>query len=335
MTDLQYSYHYHNTSENIPGSNNRPVYIENDTLLTNNDYDYSMINTDGNKVAYKLINFSNEFFIFSPKLGINYNINSQWSTFINYSQTYNEPSIKYFYYSGQPNENVKLEISDDFEFGINWQYADLVNAKLNLYNINFKNRFLRITNPEMANQPGYDSKGRCYLNVGDSNYRGIEFNIITKIISGLNFNTTFTGMQNRWGRNITTEAKEEYGILPGMYEIHSPMIIINNGLNWDMYNIFGKLNYAYYSDYWILINNESIAVEWDASKDEYIYSRQLSPWGIMDLSCGYRFTINRFNGSITLHINNLLNEKYYQSANNYGPIPGAERNITGNLKFAF
>ena len=131
------------------------------------------------------------------------------------------------------------------------------------------------------------------------------------------------------------EAKEEYGILPGMYEIHSPMIIINNGLNWDMYNIFGKLNYAYYSDYWILINNESIAVEWDASKDEYIYSRQLSPWGIMDLSCGYRFTINRFNGSITLHINNLLNEKYYQCANNYGPIPGAERNITGNLKFAF
>ena len=338
MADLQYSFRHYHITEAIPGNNNRPIYSSNAAdSLTASDSDYSVNNVDGDKIGYKLVDFAQDFAFFSPKVGMNYNINPQWNVFINYSQIYNEPRVKYFYFYGQPNENIPLETSNDFEFGVGYQYADVAKVKLNLYNITFRNKNSRIEKPDMANEPGYDYKGRKYLSVGDATYRGIELAVGYQIVKGLDYSFAFTGMQNKWGRNISDEGRDA-GIAPGLYDVGTPMVTINNSINWDVANVYGHFGFGYYSDYWILQDNEGAKVEYLGEvngTDEYRYSRQLPPWGVADAMVGYRFKVSRIDGAVSIHVNNVLDEQYWQSGDGYGLVPGPERNILGNVMIAF
>ncbi len=194
MTDVQYSYRHYQTIEDMPGSNNLPVA----------GGEYEMMNADGEMVGYDLVNETWDYSFINPKFGINYNLGEHFSTFVNYSQTYNEPRVKYFYNYGAPWDDIDLETATDYEFGIS-SYFTHVNTKVNLYRINFDNKTLQTTDPTKANEPGYDYKGRRYAIVGSALYEGIEISNQVRLFEGLNWNTSFTYMRNQWSDDLTPE----------------------------------------------------------------------------------------------------------------------------------
>lgn len=335
MTDLQYSLRMYHIKEDFPSSNNRPV-ADGTYVMTQN---LEGGNNDGfvnNATAkYNLVDFTKNYQFVSPKLGANYNLTDHLNVFANYSRVYNEPRVKYFFNYGQPSDDLDIEISDDYELGMGFAVANF-NAKLNLYNINFQNKAYRITDPTKANEPGYDYKGRRYIPVGDATYRGIEFNGNIMLSKHLKLGTSVSRMENAWDAGVSEEAKEQLGIKKGNIEPGAPQFMMSNVISYNNGPLYVSMAARHYKDYYILPGNEFVGLEYDTQTENYVKEGDVLPaWTVVDVIVGWQQNVGMFNLNASLHVNNILNEEFWQIGNEYGLMPGAERNALFNLVLGF
>lgn len=333
MTDAQYSLRHYHIKEDFPNSNNRPTpsgtYVLTQNLKGGNN-DGFQNNPD---TTYALLDFTNDFNYFAPKVGANYNLTEELNVFANWSRAYNEPRVKYFYNYGQPQEELPIERSDDFELGFGFVQAKY-NFKVNLYQINFKNKAFRIQDPAMSNKPGYDYRGRRYVQVGKARYRGIEIAASAEVLPGLELNTSISKTKNAWTEDISQEAKDDLGIEEGFIEPEVPQMIIAGIVNYTKGRFYASGAIRYFNDYYVLTDNSEVAIEYDlaanrASKE----SKTLPSWTVADLILGYKFRFGQSNVNLSLHMNNLFNAEYFQIGNQYGLLPGPERNMQINLTY--
>ena len=330
MTDLQYAVRMYNIKEDFPSSNNRPVdggsYVPHQNLEGGNNDGFKNIDA-----TYNLIDYNKTYVFVSPKFGANYNVNKNINLFANYSRVYNEPRVKYFFNYGQPNDDLNIEISDDYELGMGFVTSGF-NFKLNLYRIDFQNKAYRIQDPTKANQPGYDYRGRRYVPVGTAHYTGVEFSTNMDLTRHLSFGAALTSMKNEWGNDISEEARTQLGIKEGNIEPETPQFMLSGTLNYLNGPLYVSAQAKYHKDYYILPSNDYVDLAYDA--DQGIVTQRgatLPDWTVVDLVVGWQDKFGGVNIDASLHMNNLLNAEYWQIGNQYGLMPGAERNIIFQL----
>jgi len=361
MTDIQVSYLKYYINEDVPSSNNYP---------TGEDHGGNTWVGTGNAV-YSLWDYERDWTYVSPKIGVNYNVNDNINVFANWSRAVNEPRVKYFFGYGSPNELLDLEETSDIELGAAYMgelagmYFDL---KYNFYNIQFQGKSLRVTDPTMANTPGYDYKGRRYLPIGESTYQGHEVAFNVDLMKGLTvgFNASFA--DNLWGEPSSAEGaqylysnddvvagvdytdadgdgKWDAGEVPlhsdfvGKFgekvEVGMPQTILGATLNYTIGDFWLGGAFRYFSDIYVLENNAPVTVEGhleaDGSWVSDTESQTLPSASVIDVRFGFDF--KKLTGVplyMNVHIANILNEEYWQKGDNYGFLPGAERTLIVN-----
>ncbi len=318
-------------------------------------------------VEYTLWEYEKSFSYVSPKLGANYNVSDNLNVFANWSQAVNEPRVKYFFGYGSPNDALELEKTSDLEFGFGYQ-NDLFNLKYNWYHIGFTGKALRITDPTKANTPGYDYKGRRYIPIGDANYAGNEFALNLDLTDNLNLGLNLSSNKNLWGEpadskgaqflysNADVEAGIDYldSDTDGYWdsgeralhknfvdkfgnraEVGMPQLIYGGTVNWTSGPLTFFLASRHYEKNYILENNGASTVDagddgsWGTADD--VESQYLPSATVYDTMLRLQMD-EIFNGSyLSLHINNILNERYWQTGDGYGFKPGAAQTILLNL----
>ncbi len=335
MTDLQFSSRMYHIKEDFPSSGNNPVPDGDFVLrqiLSGGNNDGFMNNPD---TTYKLVDYRKTYNFLSPKLGVNYNINDQMNVFANYSRVYNEPRVKYFFNYGKPSGDLPIETSDDFELGFGI-HDEGFNLKLNAYQIIFNNKAYRIEDPEKANQPGYDYRGRRYVTVGKALYRGVEISANFALTRKLDLGLSVTRMNNAWSNDITQEAREKLGIEEGKIEPGSPQFMFNSVLNYQNGPFYISTALRHYRDYYIWPDNRYVDLEYDARTEMVVKRGNVLPaWTVVDVIVGWQKRLAGLDLNASLHVFNLFDEKYWQIGNEYGLIPGAERNAQLNFVIGF
>ncbi|MFC2139677.1 TonB-dependent receptor [Bacteroidota bacterium] len=360
MTDVQVSYMKYNIKEGVPGSNNYP-----------NSGDHGGGTWTGGGATYSLWDFDKTFDYISPKIGVNYNVTESINVFANWSRAVNEPRVKYFFGYGSPNDLLKLEETSDIEVGAGYIgelggiYFD---AKYNFYNIEFDGKALQILDPLMANTPGYDYKGRRYLPIAGSTYRGHEIAINVDVMKGLQLGVNASISDNLWGEPSDSEGAQylyssddvvagvDYTDADGdgrwdageaalhqdfigkfgeKVEVGMPQTILGATLNYTIGDFWISGAWRYYQDIYVLEDNSEVEVDGtlDANGDWTATeeSAVLPSWSVIDLRAGFDFT--KMLGVplyINVHVANLLDAEYWQKGDSYGVLPGAERTIIFN-----
>ena len=334
MTDAQYSYRHYRIKEDMPSNNNRPD--PNGTFIIKQNLEGG--NNDGfvnyADTTFTLLDFTKNYTFFAPKVGANYNINDMLNVFANYSRAYNEPRVKYFYNYGQPTDVLPIETSDDFELGFGVK-QERFEVKVNGYYILFDNKAYQVQDQTKANEPGYDYKGRRYVEVGAATYRGVEVMANANIMTGLDVGLSVTKMENAWGDEITKQAQEDLGIESGFIEPGMPQFILNGNVDYSVGNFFVSGGFSFFQDYYILPDNSDVEVDGTVDSEGNFKATEKSPtlptWKLINVILGYRLNLSGYNATLSLHLNNLLDENYLQIGNEYGVVPGSERNIQMNL----
>ncbi len=318
-------------------------------------------------VVYTLWEYEKSYNYLSPKFGANFNVSENLNVFANYSQAVNEPRVKYFFGYGSPNDDLELEQTNDLEFGFGYR-TDAFDIKYNWYNIDFSNKALRLTDPTKANTPGYDYKGRRYVPIGDATYSGNEIALNMNVSDNLTVGVNFSTNKNLWGEPDNsqgsqllysnadvvagvdyTDTDEDGSWDSGEEALHSnfvdkfgnraevgmPQLILGGTLNYNSGPMTFSLASRHYEKNYILENNASATVDagddgdWGTSDD--VNSAYLPTTTIYDAMVRLRLD-DMFDGSyVSLHINNVLNERYWQKGSEYGLNPGAAQTILLNL----
>jgi len=366
MTDVQYSVMKYTIKEDVPSSNNYPLNVD-PTDKGNGTWVGTAVDGNGAPVVYSLWNYSKSYNFISPKLGLNYNVNENINVFANWSRAVNEPRVKYFFGYGAPNDALDLEETSDIELGLGFQkdFGKIaVDGKYNFYNIDFKGKALQLQDPTKSNTPGYDYKGRRYIPIGESRYQGHEvaLNFALPYNIDLGFNASFAS--NEWGEpknsegaqylysndNVvagvdyndadgdgkwdTGEAKlhsDFTGKFGNKVEVGMPQTILGATLNYNIGGYFFSTAMRYYQDIYVLENNSDVVVEADAAGNSLEESPTLPSAMVFDVVTGYETKLYGFPVNVSLHVNNVLNEEYWQKGDSYGFLPGAERTIIFNL----
>ncbi|MBN1424497.1 TonB-dependent receptor [Candidatus Fermentibacteria bacterium] len=127
---------------------------------------------------------------FSPKFGLNYNVNEQLNVLANYSIAYKEPKTGDWYNRGTgPNTEQELdpEKSANIEFGAGYRTGAL-KLDANYYILNFEDKIESI----------YDRDGsRVTINAGKAKHSGLEL-AATAGMGPVDFSGSLTLAQNRW-----------------------------------------------------------------------------------------------------------------------------------------
>ncbi|MFC2083851.1 TonB-dependent receptor [Bacteroidota bacterium] len=369
MTDVQFSYLKYNVVEDVPSSNNYPNDPEDHGGGT-----WTGTDVDGNLVQYELWDYEKSYDYISPKIGANYNITENINVFANWSQAVNEPRVKYFFGYGSPNDALGLEKTNDIELGAGYhgQLGDIyVDAKYNFYNIDFEGKALQIMDPTKSNTPGYDYKGRRYIPIGESTYRGHEIMLNFDLPAGFRLGFNGSMADNLWGepedsegaqflystddvvagvdfKDDDADGKWDTGEetlnddLVGKFgekvEVGMPQTILGATLSYVRGTFFANASLRFYSDLYVLENNSDVIVEghFDGNGDWVAdeESPTLPSATVVDMVLGYGLDISGFPINISVHVNNILNTEYWQKGDSYGLLPGAERTIVFNLGFS-
>ena len=371
LTDLQYSTMTYNVVEDMPSSLNYPNNLDDTAEDTHGGGSWSGTATDanGDPIVYTLWDYEKSYDFLSPKIGANYNINENFNVFANWSSAVNEPRVKFFFNYGSPNDALDLEETSDLELGAGYtgEIAGLpVTAKLNWYNIDFSGKALRIEDPEKANAPGYDYKGRRYIPIGDSKYTGTELAVNTYLPMGLDLGFNLSVSSNEWGEpgdsegaqylygnegvagvdftDTDADGKWDAGELAlhddftGKYgnrvEVGMPQFIYGGTANWNSGPLTIGLAMRHYEDIYVLENNGEIEVDGyiDDAGDWIVTEESSTLPSATVFDATIRMNVDYLNGvDVSLHINNLFDTEYWQKGDSYGVLPGAAQTVVLNI----
>ena len=168
---------------------------------------------------FKPYNFSVDYNFFTPRAGLNYNINDNFRVFANVSMARREPRLKDIYDAESPYSTPNLRIVDtvnkryedplvkpeemtDIELGFGYASA-ILKSNLNFYLMNFTNEI--VSNGQLDNV-GQPING----NAGKSVHRGVEFDFELHPFINLKKDDLARGLMLSGNLNVSDNYFKEY-----------------------------------------------------------------------------------------------------------------------------
>lgn len=262
------------------------------------------------------INIDRNFQFVNPKVGLLYQVNKNFNSYISYAVSHREPTrddIKDAPQNMQPKSETLNDLEIGFRYSTSFVYAEAV-----IYNMDYKNQLVLTGTVDKVGTP-------IRKNAGNSYRRGIELLGSYKPMKFIKLEGNLTVSENK------TDFKELMDTVFVNYAnsniAYSPSIISGSKLTvLPMENLELNLLYKYVGEQYI-----------DNTQNKY---RKLSAYSITDFICVYSRYIKGFgNTSLSFKINNLLNAEYisnayvYYGSNYY--FPQATRNYMIGMTVRF
>ncbi|MFO7896497.1 MAG: TonB-dependent receptor, partial [Candidatus Cloacimonadales bacterium] len=267
MLDGQYAVYYSEVNENLLQYYDfmKDEFIGEGFYATKNDsilvwqHDAAGDSTQVLASKFSADDYTRTFDFFSPKMGINVNLDDNWNVLANYSIVYKEPRVGDWYDRSEgPGVNqvvdgkafeLNPEKGETFEVGAGYR-NDIFKSDITYYHTKFTDKIENITD-----QHG-DSKT---INAGNATHRGIEISLGGKY-NNFDANSSATFSRNRWGdlnlQNIFYESAED---VEGKVVPYSPEQMASASLGYTFQDmplmgslrlgLSGKWSDEYYSTY--------------------------------------------------------------------------------------
>ncbi len=274
--------------------------------------------------AYKRIvyNMEESYDFFNPKLGLNYDINSQNKVYASYAIAHKEPTRNNF----ENNINAELEMPkaerlNDLEVGYKYQSA-IFSGGANLYWMDYKDQF--VLTGEI------DKLGEAITRNLPKSYRlGIEFEAALKPVSWFRWDANATWAKNRVKGitvMLTDKTVADLGDQPLAF---SPDWIVNNIFTFTYKGFTGSIQSQYVSDQYMT----------NTGFKSYIDTESNSEVGMMleghfstNVDLSYRFTAKKWglkDVTIGMTMYNLFSAKF---DNNGWAAPKYAKNAQGEIQ---
>ncbi|SEK98400.1 TonB-dependent receptor [Parapedobacter koreensis] len=289
ITNLLVKYTANRTNRSRPEivtQNGQNTIIRRDTTTFADNFGY------GATVSYNIL----------PKLFI---IASGENAYImpNETHLYGDPEINIL-----PNLNLKPEKNVNYNLGFRWGAFDFGKHKLSIYGSAFwRNGFDKITQQvvdadEIENEEDADIQTTRYINLGKTQARGVEGEVVYIYDNRLNAMLNFSKFNNlfKGGVDGSGEAHDLYNEqVP-----NEPFFTINANVQYRLNNIFQKqsilnlyYNTGYVGQYYIVWG----APEWSETPTQFTH----------DIGASYRFPSGKLVAS--LDVKNLFNAEVYDN----------------------
>jgi len=303
-------------------------------------------------------NFSISALYFNWRLGLNYKLNKNFSSYISFSKVTREPRLKNYYDAAESsggatpqfesksdgtydftNPLVKPEIMNDFEFGSNFKNK-FIKLSINFYYMIFNNEIVKKGQVDRFGQPITGNMERTI-------HSGIEFSTDLNFSNNfaITFNTTFSrnkidkGVRFikyrdlKSGKKIITSLSLNGNPISGF-----PNIIFNLVAKLKIKGFKTLISAKYVGDFY----SDNFGSNLKAYLHEYpgfvSYSdNKVENYFVLNLLTDYSFSLKPIfeNVKIYLQINNVLNKLYAANAIGGEFFPAAERNFLGGVKLNF
>jgi outer membrane receptor protein involved in Fe transport len=222
----------------------------------------SVLNDNGDVVVkFKDDEYQRTYSFFSPKLGVNVNLNESWNVLANYSIVYKEPRVSDWYDRDDgPGVNQLVdgkkydldpEKGETIEGGIGYKNSRY-NFHATYYHTKYTDKIESITDLHG------DSKT---VNAGQATHQGIELSLSGKL-GNFDYNSTATFSRNRWGDlNFQTIFYEDAADVEGKVVPYSPEKMATGGIGYTFHEmpLDGKirlgLNAKWTDDYYTTYDN--------------------------------------------------------------------------------
>lgn len=297
---------------------------------------------NGGNGAMQELNVNNTFNFFNPKVGLFYDINSNFDVYGSVAITHKEPT-RNGYTDNEPGEpDPTHERLIDYELGATYS-SGIFSAGVNLYYMDYKDQFI-LTG--MLNHIGE----AMLTNIPDSYRMGIELQAAVQPIRWLTWRVNATFSRNRikhytdYATNWDTG--EEIDTYLGTTKIaFSPEFMFGSIVSAS----FGGFNASLQSNYvgrQYVTNSES---KWKYADGDDNDRMALAAYFVNNLRLDYTFSLRSVK-SLTLGVTvyNLFNQKYYSNGygwsdykganirvNNMYYFPQAGTNVMGNVTLRF
>ena len=275
----------------------------------------------------------------NPRIGLNWNIDRLWSTYINVSRTSREPRLNNLYDAGEsvggstpmfemlPNGSydftkplVHPETLYDIELGAGFT-AERINLGASLYWMNFRD--------EIVSQGRLDRFGRPITGNADRTlHQGIELTgSAADIIGGLSLNGNLTLSRNRIVRSTSyvtlADSAGNEAVVPVSLDGHHI-----SGFP----DILGNLRATYRAGGF----SASLLIQYVGEQytDNFeLQDHRVDAFTVLNGSVGYRLTnfLGAKSFEFRVQISNLLNTLYAAHGEGNEFYPGAHRNIYGEI----
>ncbi|MGQ0830028.1 MAG: TonB-dependent receptor [Bacteroidota bacterium] len=245
----------------------------------------------------------------NPKIGVNYDLNSNSNVYVSYSIGNKEPS-RNDYVQSTPQSRPKPETLNDLEFGYKHHGKKLMFA-LNIYHMEYKNQL--VLTGEINDVGAYSR-----ANVLNSYRQGIEIEFGIKLLKNLTWNANATFSKNKI-RNFI-EFVDNYDSTAQSQNVYketdiafSPNVIAGSALTFEPIK---KFKISFISKY---VGKQFLD---NTSND----TRKLDAFFVNDLRINYNFK-TKFIPEIglTVAVNNLFSEAYESNGYTWGYISGGKR----------
>jgi len=240
-------------------------------------------------------NFNKKYNFWSPKTGLNYNLNNG-KIYFSYANIQREPTR----YDLLENSDVKQEKLQDFEIGYNVNFVDF-SFSVNYYYMFYQNQLVLTGKLNDVGSP-------IHQNVGKSYRTGLELYLEYKIFDKINTKINSTISRNK-NKNYIQQISETETENSGNTDIaFSPNFLGNFSLN---YKPTDNLNLSLISKFvgkQYLDNTQKVA-------------NSLTGYNVCDFSITYNLKNKEFPIDFYLLINNILNKKHINNGTIYDEKP--------------
>ena len=271
----------------------------------------------------------------NPRIGINYNINSNLNAYLSVSNTTREPRLKNFYDAAEASTPeswgvvipqfelkedgrynfdkplVKPETLTGFELGFGYQSLRF-KGSANLYLMNFRNEIIKKGGVDRFGQPITGNADRTL-------HEGIEVSGQLQILPQLTFSGNCSFSRNEL-LSYTVYDYDTSIVLDGNPIAGFPDLLGNLRLTYNWHGTYMALDMRYSGKYYT-----------DNFKNE---KNTLNAYTVYSLSLRQELSLIGLNPvAIQIKINNLLNKKYLAHGEGMAFFPAATRNWFVNLQY--
>lgn len=293
------------------------------------EYDSSSISsgiyTPGGVTIYSKTQYEDNK-IFTPYLGLVFDLTEQWSTYASIAETYKSQASSHK--GPPPGTPLKPMTGRSYEVGVKGGlFNNRLNTALAFYSI--KRNGQASQDPTFPPTSGDFGSNCCYLDDGRITSRGMDIEVSGEIVNGWQILAGYTFNNN------------ENKVVSGRYSTVTPKHLFKL---WTSYELRGILNglklgggitaqSSYYQKGSARIFNQATGL-FDGPSIPYEFTE---PGRVLvDLFAQYHFNKH---WSAALNINNVFDKKYYQTVANTNPSAGnfygEPRNFLGSIRYSY
>jgi iron complex outermembrane receptor protein len=312
---------------------------DNINILLNLQYSYNKYKIYDEKFVFT--SFDVPYYFFNPLVGINYNIDENFNTYITFSNISREPRLKNIYDAGSERDGavpqfelnsdgtydfsnplVKPENLLDLELGAGYN-SETISSTINFYWMEFKNEIVKSGKLDRFGQP-------ITGNAEKTRHIGMEYTLLYKLKKYL----TVTGNISVSKNNIIHNKIYQSYTNPANGKKELREVILDGNRISGFPDLLANLRISYFYDEFSLSllmqhSGDKYSDNYGSLANRPVIDNKVDPFTVFNLDASYNLK-NVFNASsinFKLQINNLFNKLYATHAEGKEFFPAAERNM--------